>query len=157
MGNIVTHDGPILDTFWGNTKDDYNMLVAYDMSLLITVAWREARGDGRDAMRAVGHVIANRVRANKSNWIEEICKPNQFSSMTICGDSQTVIWPKEADVINLYALMHNVYDGTDIDNTKGALYYANEPEVGPGWYRTNIIENPMHPINAIIGKQTFRK
>jgi hypothetical protein len=134
-----------------------DMLPAYDKALLILVAWREARGDGRDAMRAVAHVIANRVKANKSSWVAEICKPKQFSSMTICGDSQTVVWPVELDVVNLYALMTNVYDGTDADNTNGSLFYANEPEVGPGWYRTNIIESPEHPVLAVVGKQTFRK
>ena len=133
------------------------MLVSYDMSLLIVVAFREARGDGRDAMRAVGHVIANRVAANKSSWVTEICKPKQFSSMTICGDSQTIVWPSEKDTINLYTLMHGVYDGTDPDNTNGALFYANEPNVGPGWYRSTIIEGPGHPVTAVVGQQTFRR
>jgi hypothetical protein len=138
-------------------RTEADMLVAYDKALLILVAYREARGDGRDAMRAVAHVIANRVKANKSSWVAEICKPKQFSSMTICGDSQTVVWPAEIDVVNLYALMTNVYNGTDPDNTNGALFYANEPEVGPGWYRANIIEGTEHPVTATVGQQTFRK
>ena len=133
------------------------MLVAYDMALLVIVAFREARGDGRDAMRAVGHVIANRVAANKSSWVTEICKPKQFSSMTICGDSQTIVWPTEKDTVNLYALMHSVYEGTDPDNTGGALFYANEPNVGPGWYRSEIIESGKHEVTVVVGQQTFRR
>ena len=132
------------------------MLVAYDMALLVVVAFREARGDGRDAMRAVGHVIANRVAANKSSWVTEICKPKQFSSMTICGDSQTIVWPSEKDTVNLYALMHSVYDGTDPDNTNGALFYANEANVTSNWYRQNIMTD-AHPITATIGSQVFRR
>lgn len=138
-------------------NQEANTLVAYDKALLILVAWREARGDGRDAMRAVAHVIANRVKANNSSWVTEICKPKQFSSMTVCGDTQTVIWPLEKDVINVYAMLSKVYDGTDPDNTGGALFYANEPNVGPGWYRENIIDNPAHPITAVVGQQTFRR
>ena len=107
-------------------------------------------------MRAVAHVIANRVKANKSSWVAEICKPKQFSSMTICGDSQTVVWPAEMDVVNLYALMTNIYNGTDPDNTNGALFYANEANVTSGWYR-DVVMTDAHPVCATVGQQTFRK
>jgi spore germination cell wall hydrolase CwlJ-like protein len=132
------------------------LLVALDKSLLLIVCFREARGDGRDAMRAVAHVIANRVKAWKTDWISAITKPNQFSSMTVLGDSQTVVWPTEQDAVNLYVLISNVYDGTDPDNTNGALYYANEANVTSEWYKTYIM-SPTHPISATIGPQTFRK
>lgn len=132
------------------------MLVAYDKTLLLVLGFREARGDGRDAMRAVMHVVANRVKANKSSWISEICKPKQFSSITVCGDSQTVVWPTEKDAVNLYALVSNIYDGTDPDNTNGALYYANEANVTSSWYRENIMTD-NHPVSATIGQQVFRK
>lgn len=109
------------------------MLVSYDMALLVVVAFREARGDGRDAMRAVAHVVGNRVKANKSSWVTEICKPKQFSSMTICGDSQTVVWPSEADTVNLYTLMHQVYD-EPILTTPGVRCFT-----------------PMNPMSALVG------
>ena len=134
------------------------MLVSYDMALLVIVSWREARGDGREAMRAVAHVIANRVKANKSSWVVEICKPNQFSSMTICGDGQTIVWPSEKDAISVYAMLHNVYDGTDPDNTNGAIFYANLETATSGWFFENIVQRPdLHPKVALIGKQTFFK
>ena len=131
------------------------MLIALDKSLLLIVCFREARGDGREAMRAVAHVIANRVKVWKSDWISVITKPNQFSSMTILGDSQTIVWPTERDAVNLYQLISNIYDGTDPDNTNGALYYANEANVTSEWYKTYIMR-PTHPICATVGQQTFR-
>lgn len=133
------------------------MLVALDKVLLMVLCWREARGDGREAMRAVAHVVANRVKDWGGSWTDQITKPNQFSSMTIAGDSQTALWPSEPEVINFYALLSKVYDGLDPDNTNGAHFYANEENVTSGWYRANIMNDQTHPVVARIGKQVFRK
>jgi len=68
------------------------------------------------------------------------------------------VWPTEKDTVNLYALMHSVYDGTDPDNTGGALFYANLETATSGWFFENIVQRPdLHPKTASIGKQTFFK
>lgn len=128
----------------------------YAHCLLLIVAWREARGDGRDAMRAVAHVIKNRADQWGGDLIHQITNKNQFSSMSVLGDSQTIVWPNEADVVNLAALIDNIVSGVDSDNTSGALYYANEVNVTSGWYKENIMTD-SHPVCAIVGQQTFRK
>lgn len=133
------------------------MLVACDKTFLALVAWREATEDGREAMRAVAHVVANRVKAWEQSWINVIIKPEQFSSITILGDPQTVRFPSELELVNLWALIDSIYNGTDPDNTNGALYYANEALVTSGWYKEHIIESPDHPVLATIGRQVFRK
>lgn len=140
------------------TADDYVK------SLLAIVIWRESRGDGVDAMRAVAHVIANRVKdywkdkATAWDWITVITSANQFSSMTIRGDSQTVLWPPlVTDWPNShFDIAERVYRGQDLDNTAGALFYANEANITSGWYKTNIIDSGKHPVLITIGKQTFR-
>lgn len=133
----------------------------YAKSLLAIVIWREARGDGLDAMRAVAHVISNRAyKWHHGDFINTITSPNQFSSMTIRGDSQTVLWPNDTVTEQeLFNLVESVFSGSDVDNTNGALFYAREDEdllKSSPWYVHNIISNPKHPIVAKIGTQTFR-
>ena len=132
---------------------------AYNTVMLMLVGEREARGDGREAIRAVVHVVANRVKAGWGDWLSVITKKNQFSSITVVGDSQTVFWPGVRDVIDIWSLVNDVYDGRDADNTGGALYYSNEAiSINNEWYRNEIINKPTeHPVTVVIGKQTFRK
>lgn len=129
----------------------------YAKLLLLLTMWREARGEGLEGMRAVGHVIANRARANGGSFIEAICAPNQFSSMTICGDLQTVKWPTAQDVEALSLLAGGIIAGTDPDSTGGAMFYANEAVVTSEWYRKNIMGNGQHPVTMVLGKHTFRR
>ena len=133
------------------------MLVACDKTFLAIVGWREAADDGREGIRAVMHVVANRVKAWEQSWINVIIKPEQFSSMTILGDRQTVRFPTELELVNLWGLVDSIYNGVDSDNTNGALYYANEAIETSAWYKQNIIESLEHAVVAIIGRQTFRK
>lgn len=127
----------------------------YSKFLLALVMWREASGEGEQGMLGVGHVIANRCFHWSKSWHDVIVGQNQFSSMTIKGDGQTVKWPALGDPV--FALADAIYGGLSKDNTNGALYYANEAVVGEGWYRTNVIESPQHPVLVVIGRHTFRK
>jgi spore germination cell wall hydrolase CwlJ-like protein len=129
-------------------------VAAYSKFLLALVIWREASGEGEVGMLAVGHVIANRVFHWSRSWHDVILGQNQFSSMTIKGDGQTVKYPALGDPV--FDIAESVYAGFSRDNTGGALYYANEEVVGVGWYRDHIILSPEHLVTVIIGRHTFR-
>ena len=130
----------------------------YARCLLLVTAWREARGDGRDAMRAVAHVIKNRADVWGGGLIHQITSKNQFSSMTVLGDTQTVLWPDATDAVNLADVINRVADNFDPDPTGGALYYANLATENSKWFKEEIIAKPeSHPITIVIGKQTFFK
>ena len=125
-------------------------------------AWREGRGEGMEGMRAIMHVVANRVKAWKKDWDEVITGRNQFSSFTIKGDSQLVVWPDDDDKLfqDVFKLASFIYDGIDDDPTKGALYYANTSLAKTagfsGWFVDNIISKPeSHPVKATIKNHTF--
>lgn len=129
-------------------------------AVLALVIWREARGEGEDGMRAVAHVIRNRVEAtNKPDtWEDVIEGKNQFSSLTVPGDSQLVLWPKQPDPRFEQAMdiAARVYEDHDFDLTNGAHYYANLETATSGWFQHNIVENPQeHPQVAKIGHHTF--
>lgn len=132
------------------TRDDFNK------SLLLLLVYREARGEGPDGMRAVAHVVRNRVSKGWGDWIGVMTKPNQFSSLSVLGDGQTIVWPAATNVDSLTDMVESVYSGSDEDPTNGALYYANEVTATSGWYKTNIIDSGQHPVTLHLGHHTFR-
>ncbi len=132
------------------TRDDYNK------ALLLILVLREARGTGLDSIRAVAHVVRNRVQAGWGTWNQVMTAHNQFSSMVIRGDPNTVWYPADTDIDNLCSTIENVYDGKDIDLTHGALYYWNPQIATSGWFKDNIADNPdQHPQTGQFGPQVF--
>jgi spore germination cell wall hydrolase CwlJ-like protein len=130
----------------------------FEKGLLALVCWREARGDGIEAMLAVAHVIHNRVKAWGKSYCEVIDGHDQFSSMTIAGDSQLLVWPDVRNplFVQLLQKLDDAYAGTGDDLTKGSIYYGNLANVTSGWFKSEIVGKPdQHPMKAIIGKQHF--
>lgn len=102
------------------------MWKAYQLCLLALVIWREARGEGPEAMKAVGCCIRNRVK--RATWwgkdyVGVITKKWQFSSMAAPGDPQLLNYPQTADAQFEQALQiaewvindtaHNPFPGAD--------------------------------------------
>ena len=110
-------------------------------------------------MRAVLHVIANNAKASKIEWDDFIERKNEFSSISHAGDPMLIAYPnigKDAIYDFLLDIVEKVWSETDIDNTGGALYYANLDTMDhDGWFARNIVLNPLHPQTAKIGKHTF--
>lgn len=101
-------------------------------------AWREARGEGRDGIRAVLHVIANRSAAQQKTWAEIVYAHLQFSSMTYGQDPQLCVIPKPPDpvFVDCYELADAIFQGQDFDLTQGATHYFNPNVVLPEWAKT---------------------
>jgi N-acetylmuramoyl-L-alanine amidase len=115
-------------------------------------AWREARGEGRDGIRAVLHVIANRAIAHSKSWAEIIYAPLQFSSMTYPHDPQLSKVPKfpDATFTDCYELADQIFQGKDYDLTLGATHYFADSIPKPTWAQSMT-------ETAQIGRQTFFK
>lgn len=132
----------------------------YRKILLALTIYREARGEGDEGMRAVGHCINNRAFVWKKDLIAVMTDKNQFSSMTFPGDSQLVVWPQAGDRKFDIALdcASKIIDGLDKDNIGGALYYANLKTATSGWFFDNIVNKPeVHPMTVTVGHHTFFK
>lgn len=131
-----------------------------DINNLALVTWKESRGEGADGMRAVMHVIVNRVAAPgfPKTIHDVIFQKYAFSSMTVPTDKEFTLQPKSPDSQYDYCVCAApaVLSGSDPDITKGAVYYSNEDEITSGWYRRVIIDSGRFPITVKIGKQTFR-
>lgn len=98
-------------------------------------AWREARGEGRDGIRAVLHVIANRATARNKSWAEIVYQRLQFSSMTYPEDPQLTLVPVAPDpaFVDCFEIADTIWNGGDFDLTNGALFYFNPAVVLPTW------------------------
>lgn len=133
------------------------------VELLALCMWREARGEGEEGMRAVGHVVMKRA----ATWYRTYAEPvhmaimyrGQFTSMSDPRDPEYRLHPVEGDP--QYAFCRQIalllIAGTDPDITKGALYYANLEELKPNcWFIREIVAQPtQHPELARIFRQTF--
>jgi len=98
-------------------------------------AWREARGEGRDGIRGVLHVIANRATKQSKTWAEIVYARLQFSSMTYGGDPQLCVIPAPPDpaFVDCYELADAIYQGHDFDLTNGATHYFADSIPAPSW------------------------
>ena len=133
-----------------------------DLHSMTLCMWKEARGDGLYACRAVGWVIFNRVgKPGFAHTLHDVIYgKNQFSSMSIPSDPEFNLQPAPGDQLfsGCMALALGILQGEDTDCTNGALWYGNLKTATSGWFFRTIVNDPTnHPVLATIGKQTFFK
>ena len=136
-----------------------------DLRLFIRVIWLEARGEGESGMRAVAHVIKNRIgAAGFPRTLNAVLTQRNAFSCLLPESSEYNLQPQAGDVQYSYCqtIAPAVLDGTDPDNTNGACYYANLRDVTSGWFSRHISGadgqgTPDHPLLATIGNQNFYK
>lgn len=115
-----------------------------DVRLLAATAWAEARSEGEPGMRAVAHVIVNRIRADFGANIESvILAPWQFSAWNEHDPNRPLAQNPEAYAVegrNLETweaaqrVAREVLSGQSVDPTDGALFYHTRA-VRPRWAR----------------------
>lgn len=129
----------------------------YNTALLAVVGYREARGEGPEGIRAVMNVIKNRVTAGWGDWSKVITGKNQFTSISVPGDSQTVVWPAKPDPIfdSCMQIATDVYTGTGADTTGGALFYGNPRDLTSTWFINNVVNKRQKTVT--IGHHDFYK
>jgi spore germination cell wall hydrolase CwlJ-like protein len=131
-------------------------------------AWKEARGEGVDGMRAVLWVLKNRVGVPGfgSNLHNVIYGKNQFTSMSVPSDPEFNLDPEDNDSAFAAAMQMAtaLFDGETKDDapqtdpTRTAHYYANLHLIAAnGWFYKDIVLDPCkrHPVTAQIGHHTF--
>lgn len=111
---------------------------SYQLSLLALVMWREARGEGPEAMKAVGCCIRNRVKRPTwwgKDYISVITKKWQFSSMAAAGDPQLMNYPQTGDSAYEQALQIAEWIiGEDVGNPfPGADSFYDASIARPKW------------------------
>lgn len=129
-----------------------------DEFVLALTVWREASNQGLDGMKAVACVVRNRAQKWGGSIYSQCVATNQFSSLVIKGDPNTVRWPptNNPSWMDAQAIAKGIIDGSQPDITKGALYYWNAKIATSGWFKDNIAGDPAnHPLVSTIGDHQF--
>lgn len=138
--------GFVPDEPTGRTGSDHAPVVLNEneVRLLAATVWGEARSEGEDGMRAVAHVMVNRVGARFGEDIATVIlsprqfsvwnrgDPNRRSVQNLARDPSSVISDPEWMVADRVA--REVLSGQSVDPTGGALFYHTRG-VHPRWAR----------------------
>jgi spore germination cell wall hydrolase CwlJ-like protein len=115
-----------------------------EVRLLAATAWGEARSEGADGMRAVAHVIVNRVGQRFGDDLETVIRaPKQFSAWNVGDPNRPLVQNPEryatggANLETWRAaqeIAREVLSGQSVDPTNGALFYHTRA-IRPWWSR----------------------
>ena len=115
-----------------------------DVRLLAATAWGEARSEGPEGMRAVSHVIVNRVGSRFGDDLETVIRaPKQFSAWNRGDPNRRLVQNPEryatggvnrATWIEAQNIAREVLSGQSVDPTNGALFYHTRA-IRPWWSR----------------------
>jgi len=116
-----------------------------DQMILALTMWAEARNQGKQGMRAVGHVIKNRADADQPRLFGQgikgvALKDKQFSFWNDKEPKEVADQVQDLDPATpdgktweeAYKLAGKILHGKDHDPTKGATYY-HTTAVNPSW------------------------
>jgi len=115
-----------------------------DVHLLAATAWGEARSEGEEGMRAVAHVMVNRVGARFGDDLKSvILAPKQFSAWNLGDPNRPLVQHPEryatgGDNLATWQMAQQVarqvLSGQSVDPTGGALFYHTRA-IHPWWQR----------------------
>lgn len=123
------------------------MTSALDLDTAARTVYGEARGAGYDGMKAVAHVIWNRVRLGRwGDTLTAVCTAHaQFSSQLASDPNKHVLDAATYDGPSLRLALKAVLDARDEpDPTLGATHYFSGAET-PSWAKGRV------PVNTIGG------
>lgn len=130
-----------------------------DLKLLALTMWGEARGDGPEAMRAVGHVIINRMKSERfgDSVKDVVWKRKAFSCWNPNDPNRQAMGniarlPKDSVDRQRWGealeIAKQIMSGRSTDITNGALFYHTK-QISPYW-----VEDDAEPT-AMIANHVF--
>lgn len=116
--------------------------------LMAVTIYCEARSDGVHGMRAVAHVIRNRMRAQGGTVADVVLAPYQFTVWNKGGPARGKV-PRADDPTFKEALevARMVLAGESRDTTHGATFYF-ERSIKPSWRKGMV-------TTAVIGRHIY--
>ncbi len=106
---------------------------SYENVLVALCLWREARGEPRESIRAIYHVIQNRFMDPASRWPSTrtgaILQKFQFSSFSKDDPNATLLPdPRQYRDWKAWAVCCSIVDDPGDDPTGGANHYHSSPD-----------------------------
>lgn len=118
-----------------------------DVHLLAATMWGEARSEGDDGMRAVAHVMVNRIGPRFGQDLRSvILAPKQFSAWNLNDPNRPLVQNPERYAIGgenrtswlaAQRIAYEVLSGASIDPTNGALFY-HTTAIKPRWSQFGV-------------------
>lgn len=115
-----------------------------EVRLLAATVWGEARSEGEDGMRAVAHVMLNRIGDRFGEDLATvILSPKQFSVWNRSDPNRRIVQnlardpsriATDAEWLTAERIAREVLSGQSVDPTDGALFYHTRA-VRPRWAR----------------------
>ncbi|MGD9981795.1 MAG: cell wall hydrolase [Hyphomonadaceae bacterium] len=115
-----------------------------EVRLLAATVWGEARSEGEDGMRAVAHVMVNRIGDRFGESLATvILSPKQFSVWNRGDPNRRIVTrlardpssvATDAEWVTAERIAREVLSGQSVDPTGGALFYHTRA-VRPRWAR----------------------
>lgn len=115
-----------------------------EVHLLAATTWGEARSEGADGMRAVAHVIVNRIGDRFGDDLETVVlAPKQFSAWNLGDPNRPLVQNPERYArggvnqvtwVQAQQIAREVLSGQSVDPTSGALFYHTRA-IRPWWSR----------------------
>ncbi len=112
-------------------------MLSFDLSIAVRTLWMEARGEPDDGMRAVGHVLLNRVHDGRwGNNLAAVClAPLQFScwnTMDVNRREMSLLADNDPSLAHATNVFMNCFG--EVDPTSGAKwYYSIHMTMPPSW------------------------
>jgi hypothetical protein len=135
-------------------------------SLLVSVGWQfgQSYSGGYVAGQMIMATIANRVRAGWGPWLDVI---NRIPAFMAENELPPLVFPGvwEGNFVKLLHVVEGVYEGSAMDLSKGALYWADLNRIERPWFKKNIVDaiktdgpnagERQHPLVANINSLSF--
>lgn len=135
---------PVEPSMGPNTREVAIVLDENEVRLLAATAWGEARSEGEEGMRAVAHVMVNRVGERFGQDLRTVIRaPWQFSAWNRGDPNRRLVQNPERYATGGIALetwetaqrvAREVLSGQSVDPTGGALFY-HTTAIRPSWSR----------------------
>lgn len=130
---------------------------------LVEIGWRfgQSYNGGHIAAQMVMNTIANRVRAGWGSWLDVLERVPFFMAE---NELPPLKWPSvwDGNFVKVLHVVDGVFDGSAVDMSKGALYWADLNRLERPWFRDNIVdamneENGLrqHPRVADLNSLSF--
>jgi spore germination cell wall hydrolase CwlJ-like protein len=144
LASVVTGQRPITELVRADTAPAARTFTEEDVHLLAATAWGEARSEGDDGMRAVAHVMVNRIGERFGDDLKSVVlAPKQFSAWNLGDPNRPLVQHPERYArggMNLVTwqraqqIAREVLSGQSVDPTGGALFYHTRA-IHPWWQR----------------------
>lgn len=127
----------------------------FEKAQLVLTGWRYGKeyGGHLPAMMIMG-CLANRVRCGWGSWLEVIERIPNFAADNIIPTGFPSIW--DNNFVKLLHEVESIHEGSGIDVSKGALYWADLRKIERDWFKDKILKDPTaHPRIADCNSLTL--